>query len=103
MTQQPVKEGRHAPTGPRRSTRRLPWMLTPMEWRVVQAVCAGTVLRTELAELFGVDRRTIDHHLGKVYAKMRVVNLADVVLCVLRDDVARRRCWPELRIEEVVR
>lgn len=99
MIQQPIKEGGHA--GPRRSTRRLPWMLTQMEWRVVVAICNGATIRTELAQEFHLNVRTIDHHIGKVYEKTGAVNLAGVVLCVLRHPAARRLCWPELKIEEV--
>jgi DNA-binding CsgD family transcriptional regulator len=98
---QPVKEGRHINAGPRRSTRRLPWMLTPTEWRVVQAVCSGSLTRIELAQQFGVDKRTIDTHLGHIFRKMSVPSTTGVVLCVLRHDAARRACWPELKIEEV--
>lgn len=99
MTQQPVKEGRHVNAGPRRSTRRQPWMLTLMEWRVVQAICAGSPTRLELAQQFGVDKRTIDSHLSEIFRKIGAQSTAGVVLAVLHHDAARRVCWPELRIE----
>lgn len=98
---QPVKEGRHVNAGPRRATRRLPWMLTQTEWRVVQAVCSGSLTRIELAQQFWVDKRTIDTHLGHIFRKMSVPSTTGVVLCVLHDENARRLCWPALRIEEV--
>ncbi len=100
MTQQPVKEGRHVNAGPRRSTRRQPWMLTLMEWRVVQAVCAGSPTRLELAQQFGVDKRTIDSHLSEIFRKIGAQSTACVVLAVLHNAEARRVCWPELKIEE---
>ena len=98
---QPVKQGRHLPGGPQRATRLLPWQLTQTEWRIVQAVCNGTLTRIQLAQHFGIEKRTVDTHLGHIFRKLGVPSTTGVVLRVLHDDAARRLCWPGLKIEDV--
>lgn len=95
----PIKSGYHAKRRPKRNPATLG--LTHAEWRIVQAICDGCDSRAELAERFGLSRRTVDTHTHNIEVKLKTDNRLGVVLCVLRDDAARRLCWPGLKIEEV--
>jgi DNA-binding CsgD family transcriptional regulator len=96
---QPIRTGYHAQRRPKRNP--APLGLTNAEWRIVQAICNGCDSRAELAERFGLSRRTIDTHTHNIETKLKTDNRLGVVLRVLHDDNARRLCWTGLRIEEV--
>jgi|JI10StandDraft_1071094.scaffolds.fasta_scaffold362798_3 DNA-binding CsgD family transcriptional regulator len=95
----PIKTGYHIKRRPKRTP--APLGLTHAEWRIVKLMAAGHTRSAQLAEVIVCAKRTVDHHIGQIYCKLDVSDVAGIVLCVLNDDNARRLCWPGLRIEEV--
>lgn len=74
------------------------WGLTASEWRVVETICAGQDSQQLIAQHLCVSERTVQTHLYKIFNKLDVRSKTLLVLKVLDDDAARKRCFPHLRI-----
>ncbi len=70
--------------------------LTPREWEIVKAICAGYDTNDELAELFVITERSVRAHLVRIYHKMDCHTKAAIQRRVLEDEVTRAIAFPFL-------
>lgn len=70
------------------------WPLTPMEWQVVKAICAGHTTRKDLARHFIVSEHTVRTHLRRIHDKMKATNTAQIVVMVARNPEVHKQCFP---------
>lgn len=84
---------------PLASTEGNPWRLTNRQLQVLCHICAD-LPTSEIAFKMHISARTLQSHLIDIYQKVDVYDRAGLVLAVLRNAIARKICWPELRITE---
>ena len=77
--------------------------LTPGEWRIVLAICAGHTTYKSIARQCCISQRTVQTHLAAIYPAVGVDNMPALVLRVMGDSEARKAAWPWLKISEITK
>ncbi len=74
---------RSIPRGPRPSTRGNPAELTPRELEILHHIASG-LTNAEIAERLFLSPRTVDHHVGRVLAKLGVRRRQDAAVIAMQ-------------------
>lgn len=73
-----------------------PWLLLKSEWRVVEAICAGHDTNKRVGDFLSISPRTVQTHMMNILGKIGVSTKAALILAVINDGAARKRCFPHL-------
>lgn len=92
---EPIREGHRR--GPQRKTEANPWELTTREMEIVQRICRGEGSK-EISRRMEITDRTLQSHLAHIFEKVNVGDRVELILAVLGDVPARKRCFPKLQI-----
>ncbi|MGA8245639.1 MAG: helix-turn-helix transcriptional regulator, partial [Nocardioides sp.] len=72
--------------GPRATTARTPYALTPRQLEVLGLLASG-LRNSEIAASMVLSERTVDHHVSAVLAKLGVPSRAQAVRLAARDGI----------------
>ena len=62
--------------------------LSPRELDIVKACCQGK-LSKEIADDFGISKKTVDNHKSTIYQKIGVCNNTELILFAVKHGLAR--------------
>jgi len=62
--------------------------LSPREMDIVKACCQGK-LSKEIADEFGISKKTVDNHKSAIYQKLGICNNTELILFAIKHDIVK--------------